>query len=75
MRDVPFFASGFTIGQKSESKDGPHFDEPIILFSLGGRRFAIRCIVSELDRSPAEVIPIQKQRQRKSRWRCGGRWR
>jgi hypothetical protein len=40
-------------------------DEPIILFSLGGRRFAVRWIVTELNRRSAEVIPIQKQRQGK----------
>jgi hypothetical protein len=41
-------------------------DEPMILFSLGDRRFAVQWIVTELCADPAEVIPIHKKRQRKN---------
>ncbi len=42
-------------------------DDSMILFSLGGRRFAIQWIVTELSAKPAEVITMQKQRRRKER--------
>jgi hypothetical protein len=45
-------------------------DDSMILFSLGGRRFAIQWTVTELAAKPAEVISMQKQRRRKG----GPRW-
>jgi hypothetical protein len=39
-------------------------DDPMILFSLGDRRFAIQWTVIEVSRKPAEVISMQKQRRR-----------
>jgi hypothetical protein len=42
-------------------------DDPMILFSLRGRRFAIQWIVTELSAKPAEVISMQKGRRRKNR--------
>jgi hypothetical protein len=42
-------------------------DDSMILFSLGDRRFAIQWIVTELSAKPAEVISMQKHRQRKKR--------
>jgi hypothetical protein len=41
--------------------------DSMILFSLGGRRFAIQWIVTELSAKPAEVISMQKGRRRKNR--------
>jgi len=40
-------------------------DDPMILFSLGERRFAIQWIVTEVSGEPAGVISMQKQRLRK----------
>ena len=45
-------------------------DDPMILFSLGERRFAIQWTVTELRSKPAEVISMQKQRQRKKKPRA-----
>jgi hypothetical protein len=42
-------------------------DDPMILFSLGDRRFAIQWIVTEVSAKPAEVISMQMQRRRKKR--------
>ncbi len=42
-------------------------NEPMILFTLGDRRFAIQGIVTKIYAEPAEVIPIQKRRQGKNR--------
>jgi hypothetical protein len=42
-------------------------DNSTILFSLGGRRYAIQWIVTELAAKPAEVISMQKQHRRKER--------
>jgi hypothetical protein len=39
----------------------------MILFSLADRRFAIQWSVTEVSAKPAEVISMQKQRQRKKR--------
>jgi len=38
-------------------------DEPVI-FTFGEQRFAVQWIVSEVNRKPAEVIPMRKRRQR-----------
>jgi hypothetical protein len=45
-------------------------DDPMILFTLGDRRFAIQWTVTELKAKPAEVISMQKQRQRKKKPRA-----
>jgi hypothetical protein len=42
-------------------------DDTMTLFSMGGRRFAIRWIVTELAARPAEVISMQKQGRRKKK--------
>jgi hypothetical protein len=42
-------------------------DDSTILFSLGGRRFAIQWIVTEVSAKSAEVISMQKQRRKKER--------
>ena len=42
-------------------------DDSMILFSLGGRRFAIQWIVTEVSAKPAEVITMQKQHRSKER--------
>ena len=42
-------------------------DDSTILFSLGGRRFAIQWIVTELAAKPAEVISMQTQHRKKKR--------
>ena len=39
-------------------------DNPLIIFSLGDKRVAVQWTVTELRVEPAEVIPIQKRRQR-----------
>jgi len=44
-------------------------DDPMIIFTLGDRRFAIQWTVTELRAKPAVVISMQKQRQRKGRAR------
>jgi hypothetical protein len=44
-------------------------DKPMILFSLGDRRFAVQWIITELCAQPAQVIPIHKKRQGKNRQR------
>jgi hypothetical protein len=41
--------------------------EPRVVFSFAGRRFAIEWIVTELNRHPAEVIPIRNRRKRNKR--------
>jgi hypothetical protein len=46
-------------------------DEPLIIFSLGDRRFTIQWTVAEVKSKPAEVIPIQKRRLRKRPQREG----
>ena len=40
-------------------------DDPMILFSLGERRFAIQWTVTEVRSKSAEVISLRKQRRRK----------
>jgi hypothetical protein len=40
-------------------------DDPMILYSLGSRRFAIQWTVTELAAKPAEVITMQKRRRKK----------
>jgi hypothetical protein len=45
-------------------------DDTMILFSIGGRRFAIQWIVTEVAPKPAEVISMQKQGWRKKRPRA-----
>ena len=47
----------------------PTYD-PMILFSMLDRRFAIQWTVTELRSKPAEVISMQKQRRRKKRPRA-----
>jgi hypothetical protein len=42
-------------------------DDSMILFSLGGRRFAIQWIVTEVAAKPAEVISMPKQRRSKEK--------
>jgi hypothetical protein len=45
-------------------RPGPNeisIDEPLIIFSLGERRFAIQWTVAEVKSKPAEVIPIQNR--------------
>jgi hypothetical protein len=42
---------------------------PMIIFELDDRRFAIDWNVTELNQKPADVIPIRKKRQGKSRSR------
>jgi hypothetical protein len=41
----------------------------MIIFELDDRRFAIDWNVTELNQKPADVIPIRKKRQGKSRSR------
>jgi hypothetical protein len=48
-------------------------NEPIVLFSLGGRRFAIEWIVTELNPKPAEVVPIWHPRKTAKRARSAQR--
>jgi hypothetical protein len=38
-------------------------DQPMLLFKLGGRRFLIQWIVTEVGIDAAEVIPMPKRRQ------------
>jgi hypothetical protein len=45
-------------------------DDTMILFSIGGRRFSIQWIVTEVAAKPAEVISMQKQGWRKERPRA-----
>jgi hypothetical protein len=40
-------------------------DKPIVIFSLGDQRFALQWTVTQVNRKPAEVIPIQERRPRK----------
>jgi hypothetical protein len=40
-------------------------DEPMVIFSLGNRRFLVQHTVTELRRQPAEVILLQKRSRRK----------
>jgi hypothetical protein len=47
------------------SPDEIPIDEPLIIFSLGERRFAIQWTVAEVKSKPAEVIPIQNRRKGK----------
>jgi hypothetical protein len=37
-------------------------DEPMVLFALGDQRFPIQWILTQVNRKPAQVIPIQKER-------------
>jgi hypothetical protein len=41
--------------------------EPRVLFSFAGRRFAIEWIITELNRNPAEVIPIRNRRKKRKK--------
>ena len=40
-------------------------DEPMVVFTLGKQRFALRVTLFEVSRKSAEVIPIQKRCRRK----------
>jgi hypothetical protein len=43
------------------------FGEPLIIFALGRKRVAVQWTLTEMPDEPAEVIPIQNQRQHKDR--------
>jgi hypothetical protein len=52
--------------QPSRGKPEVPIDKPQIIFSLGDQRFAVQYTVMQVHRKQAEVIPIQKRRNRKS---------
>jgi hypothetical protein len=48
--------------QRANGSAAPN-EEPMILFTLGDRRFTVQWIITEMRAEPAEVISLQKKRQ------------
>lgn len=50
--------------QKTNEKPEAPLDDSVVLFSFGGRRFAIQWTITELKCSSAEVILIKKRHRK-----------
>ena len=48
--------------QRANGSAAPN-EEPMILFTLGDRRFTVQWIITEMRAEPAEVILLQRKRR------------